>query len=150
MRLRARDDARVQDLEEDAADGLQGEGVRVQLLRLVVQGGDRADDALGGVHEQLAQPRAVLLHERTGQVDVVVVHGPDEHERVVDVVRVQRAKDLMPAVTVSGMTAPGVRAAALIAAASKTPSNRGPVDRVRPPGGGGELSLPSGSATPRC
>lgn len=48
----------AQDLQEYPAEGLQGEGVCVELLVLVVQGGDWDDDAFGDVQEQLVQLRS--------------------------------------------------------------------------------------------
>lgn len=89
---------------------------------------------------------ARVVGDRAGGVDVAGLHRPDVGEGVGDVGRIHRGERHGDGVLGHGWL-PRRRAAPLIAAASKTPSNCGPVDRARPLTG--ENSPPSGLITMR-
>uniref|UniRef100_UPI002F90AD8C hypothetical protein n=1 Tax=Streptomyces sp. NBC_01562 TaxID=2975879 RepID=UPI002F90AD8C len=65
---------------EDAPERLQGEGVRARIaLGGAGQRGDRGNDAIGDVYEQLAQPR-LGAREHAGRVGVTGLNRLDEVE----------------------------------------------------------------------
>ncbi|OKJ66531.1 hypothetical protein AMK30_32445 [Streptomyces sp. CB02460] len=107
--------------------------MRARLPVVVVHGGDRDEDVRGDVHEQPVQLlRARVVGDVAGGVEVADDTGPEVGEGGGDVLRLHRGERLGDGVLGHGWL-PQHRAAPLITAAMKTPSNRRPVDRVQPP-----------------